>query len=211
MLVEVQSASHVSKDQLPRRLRVTAFSKTKILIGDTVSFSASLMPLPRPVEPGGFDYGRMLYFWSVGGTAHVKGEVTTHEAPISWRYELRRQFHALRSLMGERITSVIPGPLGAFANALITGERAAIPDSMNASLQISGLYHILSIFRWCVLGGAGLAGADSGLCLAPSDQEICRLRGAVCWPDLYATGGFWCCHRAQLHHDCCHVLCHIGG
>jgi len=145
MLVEVQSASHVPEDQIPRRLRVTAFSKTKILIGDTVSFSASLMPLPRPVEPGGFDYGRMLYFWSVGGTAHVKGEVTTHEAPISWRYELRRQFHALRSVMGERITSVIPGPLGAFANALITGERAAIPDSMNASLQISGLYHILSI------------------------------------------------------------------
>ncbi len=145
MLVEVQSASHVPDDQVPRRLRVTAFSKTKILIGDTVSFSASLMPLPRPVNPGGFDYGRMLYFWSVGGTAHVKGEITTHDAPVSWRYELRRQFHALRNVMGERITSAIPGPLGAFANAVITGERAAIPAAMNVSLQISGLFHILSI------------------------------------------------------------------
>jgi competence protein ComEC len=145
MLVEVQSASHVPDGQVPRRLRVTAFSKTKILIGDTVSFSASLMPLPRPVNPGGFDYGRMLYFWSVGGTAHVKGEITLHDAPISWRYELRRQFHLLRSVMGDRITSAIPGPLGAFANAVITGERAAIPAAMNVSLQISGLFHILSI------------------------------------------------------------------
>lgn len=145
MLVEVQSASNVPEGQMPRRLRVTGFSKTKMLIGDTVSFSARLMPLPRPVNPGGFDYGRMLYFWSVGGTANVKGEVITIDAPISWRYELRRQFHALRSLMGERITRSIPGPLGAFANALITGERAAIPDSMNVSLQTSGLYHILSI------------------------------------------------------------------
>ena len=145
MLVEVQSASNVPDGQLPRRLRVTGFSKTKMLIGDTVSFSARLNPLPRPVNPGGFDYGRMLYFWSVGGTANVKGEVTTIEAPISWRYELRRQFHSLRSAMGGRITHAIPGPLGAFANALITGERAAIPDAMNVSLQTSGLYHILSI------------------------------------------------------------------
>ncbi|MEO6607662.1 MAG: ComEC/Rec2 family competence protein [Aestuariivirga sp.] len=145
MLVEVQSATHIPDGQVPRRLRVSAFSKAKILIGDTVSFSASLLPLPRPVNPGGFDYGRMLYFWSVGGTAQVKGEVTIHDEPVSWRYELRRQFHGLRSSMGERITRAIPGPLGAFANALITGERAAIPDSMNLSLQISGLYHILSI------------------------------------------------------------------
>ena len=145
MLVEVQSATHVPMEQTPQRLRVSAFTKNKILIGDTISFSASLMPLPRPVEPGGFDYGRMLYFWSVGGTAHVKGEITAVEAPVSWRYQLRRQFHALRSVMGERITSAIPGPLGAFANAVITGERAAIPAAMNNSLQISGLYHILSI------------------------------------------------------------------
>jgi competence protein ComEC len=145
MLVEVQTASNVPEGQVPRRLRVSAFSKSKILIGDTVSFSASLLPLPRPVAPDGFDYGRMLYFWSVGGTAQVKGELTVVDAPVSWRYELRRQFHGLRSVMGERITKAIPGPLGAFANALITGERAAIPDSMNLSLQISGLYHILSI------------------------------------------------------------------
>ena len=145
MLVEVQSATHIPDGQVPRRLRVSAFIKNKILIGDTVSFSASLLPLPRPVSPGGFDYGRMLYFWSVGGTAQVKGEVAIHDEPVSLRYELRRQFHGLRSSMGERITRAIPGPLGAFANALITGERAAIPDSMNLSLQISGLYHILSI------------------------------------------------------------------
>jgi competence protein ComEC len=40
---------------------------------------------------------------------------------------------------------VIEGPLGAFADALITGERAAIPKVMTESLQRSGLYHILSI------------------------------------------------------------------
>jgi competence protein ComEC len=44
-----------------------------------------------------------------------------------------------------RIAEVIDGPLGSFADALITGERARIPRAMNDSLQASGLFHILSI------------------------------------------------------------------
>ena len=144
--IEVEDASHVPEGQIPSRIRVSAFTKQKLLIGDEVAFSARLTPLPRPVSPGAFDYGRMLYFQSVGAMGSVKGEVTLlSDDNVPWRFQLRRQFHALRSAMGARITAAIPGPLGAFANAVITGERAAIPAGMNKSLQISGLYHILSI------------------------------------------------------------------
>ncbi len=58
---------------------------------------------------------------------------------------MRRAFHGLRSAIGERVKAAIPGPLGSFADALITGERATIPKAMNESLQSSGLFHILSI------------------------------------------------------------------
>ncbi|HXV73611.1 MAG TPA: ComEC/Rec2 family competence protein, partial [Sphingomonadales bacterium] len=67
------------------------------------------------------------------------------ERTVPWSYKLRRIFHDLRSAIGERVHAAIKGPLGSLAEALITGERASIPKSLNTSLQASGLFHILSI------------------------------------------------------------------
>jgi competence protein ComEC len=64
---------------------------------------------------------------------------------VPWKFAERRFFHKLRSVMGARIMAAIPGPIGAFANSIVTGERASIPAEMNTSLQISGLAHIISI------------------------------------------------------------------
>ncbi len=41
--------------------------------------------------------------------------------------------------------AVLPGSVGAFATALVSGDRGDIPASTNASLQASGLAHIISI------------------------------------------------------------------
>jgi competence protein ComEC len=58
--------------------------------------------------------------------------------------------------MGARIHAVLDEPYASFAEALITGERSTIPAEVNRSLQVSGLYHILSIsglHMWLVAGG----------------------------------------------------------
>jgi competence protein ComEC len=47
--------------------------------------------------------------------------------------------------MSARIRQAITGPNGTIADAMMTGERAAIPNAMIQSLQSSGLFHILSI------------------------------------------------------------------
>src|SRR5690606_33791695 len=39
----------------------------------------------------------------------------------------------------------LPGPAGAIAAALLTGERSGIPDEVNTAMQLSGLAHLLSI------------------------------------------------------------------
>ena len=145
LVIELDSATNVPDGELPRRVRISTFDAPTALIGDYVHFTARLSPLPTPVMPGGFDYGRDLYFQSIGAMGQNTSPLVFEDRPVPWRFVERRLFHKLRSVMGARITSVIPGALGAFANSIVTGERASIPPEMNNSLQISGLAHIISI------------------------------------------------------------------
>ncbi len=145
LVIELDSATNIPSDELPSRVRVSTFDAPTALIGDYVHFTARLTPLPTPVMPGGFDYGRDLYFQSIGAMGSNISPPIFEDRPVPWRFVERRFFHRLRSVMGARITAVIPGPIGAFANSIVTGERAAIPAEMNTSLQISGLAHIISI------------------------------------------------------------------
>ena len=145
IVIELESATNIPETEMPRRVRISTFAAPNILIGDYVHMKARLSPLPMPVAPGAFDYGRDLYFQSIGAMGQGSSAPVIDVRPVPYKYVMRRFFHALRSAMGARIMAVIPGAIGAFANAVITGERAAIPKDMNTSLQISGLAHILSI------------------------------------------------------------------
>jgi competence protein ComEC len=147
LIVDIETVQGLPSDEIPQsvRLRATGKPGQELRIGDHITLTASLSPLPRPVAPGGFDYGRQLYFQSIGAVGRAKGSLTVGERTVPWSYKLRRVFHDFRSAIGERVHAAIKGPLGRFAEALITGERASIPKSLNASLQASGLFHILSI------------------------------------------------------------------
>ena len=58
--------------QLPRRLRLSFHCKDgEPAIGARIAFKARLAPLPSPVMPGGFDYGRQLWFDGIGGTGRI--------------------------------------------------------------------------------------------------------------------------------------------
>ncbi|NMD08973.1 MAG: ComEC/Rec2 family competence protein [Phyllobacteriaceae bacterium] len=73
-------------------------------------------------------------------------------------------------LVANRIKGVIAGPMGSFADALITGERAQIPRAMNDSLQASGLFHILSIsgLHMAMVAGSTFWLVRALLALSPS-------------------------------------------
>jgi competence protein ComEC len=146
LVVQITKAEGLVVAETPVRIQLTITGKHEPpRVGDVVAVTADLAPLPRPAQPGAFDYGRQLYFQSIGavGRSKVAPTVLTTETP--WRFKLRRAFHDLRTAIGARVKAAIPGPIGSFADALITGERASIPRDMNTSLQVSGLFHILSI------------------------------------------------------------------
>ncbi len=171
LIVDIETAQGLPLDEIPQsvRLRATVKPDQEMRIGDHVTLTASLSPLPRPVAPGGFDYGRQLYFQGVGAVGRTKGSLTAKEGTVLWPYKLRRIFHDLRSAIGERVHAAIKGPLGSFAEALITGERASIPKSLNTSLQASGLFHILSIsgLHMSLVAGGAFWAIRAALALVP--------------------------------------------
>lgn len=171
LIVDIETAQGLPPDETPRsvRLRATVKPDQELRVGDRIALTASLAPLPRPAAPGAFDYGRQLYFQGIGATGRAKGSVVTEEGAVPWSYKLRRIFHDLRSAIGERVHAAIKGPLGSFAEALIAGERASIPKSLNASLQASGLFHILSIsgLHMSLVAGGAFWAIRAALALVP--------------------------------------------
>ena len=99
----------------------------------TVRLRAVLMPPPGPVTPGGFDYGRMLWFERIGAVGFIISPPHLM-ATARWRIILQRTelgLTALRDRLTARMIAGIPGDAGVLAAALMTGDRAGISDPVN--------------------------------------------------------------------------------
>jgi competence protein ComEC len=112
--------------------------------GERVSLRAVLMPPPGPAAPGAYDFQRQAWFDRLGAVGFAVTPPKAIEgapSPAGWRL----QINALRQAVVERTLEAIPGPAGAIAAALLTGEMGAIPPDVMAAMRDSGLAHLLSI------------------------------------------------------------------
>ncbi|MEI7599219.1 MAG: ComEC/Rec2 family competence protein [Aestuariivirga sp.] len=170
MIFEPEQIEGVDQARLPKRLRLSLPDKAGVTpTGARVTFKARLSPLPSPVAPGAFDYGRSLWLDGIGGTGRVTSEAITLLDGPTLSAPLETWLASLRATMGARIHASLAEPYASFAEALITGERSSIPPEINRSLLISGLFHILSIsglHMWLVAGGVFWA-ARAALALVP--------------------------------------------
>ncbi|MGH6718285.1 MAG: ComEC/Rec2 family competence protein [Alphaproteobacteria bacterium] len=130
--------------QTPARVRVVAMGWHELPApGTRVELLARLGPPAGPAAPGAFDFARYAYFERLGGTGFAYGAGSILAPPE--RDGLGWYLSTTRHDLSERIRGAVPGTTGAVAAALLTGERAAIPESINDAMRDSGLYHLLSI------------------------------------------------------------------
>jgi len=171
MILAPSMIAGLPQERLPRHVRLSLPARWGDLRpGDLLAFKARLSPLPAPVMPGGFDYGRKLWFEGIGATGRITSEPVVRGSGAGFGDWLDARLSGLRSLIGARIQAVLEEPYASFAEALITGERSSIPPEINRSLQVSGLFHILSIsglHMWLVAGGVFFA-VRAVLALVPS-------------------------------------------
>ncbi|MCC7273684.1 MAG: ComEC/Rec2 family competence protein [Alphaproteobacteria bacterium] len=131
---------------MPRRIRFTVAARLAdpaARPGRLASFRGVLLPLPAPAAPGAFDFQRQAYFQGLGGLGFATSKVHTGTGAGGGGF--LEAIEALRHDMTVRIQGTIGGAAGAVAAALVTGERAAIPEDVNVAMRDTGLAHLLSI------------------------------------------------------------------
>ncbi|WP_428030305.1 ComEC/Rec2 family competence protein [Ancylobacter sp.] len=131
----------------PRRARITLAGRDPPPVGSHVTLRATLGPPPGPAYPGGFDFGRAIWLDGIGATGYALGKPRLSPVDVAPPFGLRitTWLDGTRHAIASRIRAALPGEDGGVAVALVTGLRDAVPESIEESMRISGLSHVLSI------------------------------------------------------------------
>jgi competence protein ComEC len=158
IVVQVVRSAEPRLNQTLERVRVAVRKGTAPAVGSFVEFKARLSPPLEPLRPGGYEFGRDLYFQRIGASGFVLGRIRTLDPPIQGGAWLRyaAAIDGMREAIDQRIRAVLPGDKGAIASALITGKRDAITTPVNESMYISSLAHVLSISGYHMAVVAGI-------------------------------------------------------
>ena len=135
--------------QYPKKVRVTAPQEemgrenSTINVGDDIWLRARLNPLPQPVYPDGFDFGRNLYFNSIGaiGYSYAPAQLDVQRTDLRVSDRLKR----VRNTVSQRIDKVLSTSSAAIAKALLIGERSSVDETTYDQIRRSGLAHVMAI------------------------------------------------------------------
>jgi len=162
-------------DGLPGTMRLRLSSPRlwpELEPGDWIRTRADIRPLPAPVMPGGFDFGRKLWFEGVRGTAFSIGDIALVDPPTEPALidRFAAGFQRFRDTITGRILAHMSARTGPVAAAFLTGERSGIDEEDNQAMQASSLSHLLSISGLhMMLAGFGVfAAIRYGVCLLPA-------------------------------------------
>ncbi|HUF55541.1 MAG TPA: ComEC/Rec2 family competence protein, partial [Thermohalobaculum sp.] len=164
----------------PERVRVSLLDTGREAAprpGTRVRAYARLSPPGGPVEPGAFDFRLRAWFDRLGAVGYARHPalVVPRPAPLV-RLEAARVWLAERRLaLSDALRHALPGPEGAFAAAIVTGDRSAIDEADAEALRLASLAHLLAISGLHMGILTGLVFAAVRLSLAP-------------WPALMRQG-----------------------
>lgn len=156
LIIAPASLGDLVSADLPARVRVRLrHGDGGVTPGDGVRLRVSVEPPPAPAMPGAYDFQRRAWFERLGGVGFALSAPERIATPASGA--IAEAIEAVRHGVTRRLRAALPGPDGAIAAALITGETHAIPPNDAGAFRDAGLAHILVI--------AGLhMGMVAGIC-----------------------------------------------
>ncbi len=137
-----------SLPKTPQRVRVSITRMEEpITPGDWIELRARLRPLPEPVAPGAYDFGRKLWFEGLGAVGFSIAPVRRIAPPreLTTLESFSDTISHFRRTVSARIMSGMSPRAGPIAAAFLTGERGLISDEDNQAMRDSSLAHLLSI------------------------------------------------------------------
>ncbi|MEM1300058.1 MAG: ComEC/Rec2 family competence protein [Pseudomonadota bacterium] len=136
-------------EDTPARVRLTILDPPEYLPlpGTRLRVYATLMPTGEPVEPGAFNFHRRAYFARLGAVGLTRGALipVPAEGAASMLDQARILVASVRTRLSRYLRETLPGAEGAFAAAIIVGDRIDIEDTDAEALRASNLAHLLAI------------------------------------------------------------------
>ncbi|MEX6507619.1 ComEC/Rec2 family competence protein [Jiella sp. M17.18] len=176
-VVDIAATARPTLSRPPERARILVASRHEpIAPGEAFYALVRLGPPSGPAYPGGYDFayspffdGLGAYGFSLGAPSSRPSEGSPAIGPGGGPGAVAIWLARLREAMTERIRAVIPGPEGAVAAALITGERDGIPDDVADWFRSTGIAHVLAIsgLHLAIVTGAAMALVRSLIALLP--------------------------------------------
>lgn len=132
-----------------------------------ITTTGSLAPPGSPVEPDGFDFRRMAYFMQLGAVGYSRNPVLP--ASAARVDSLQMWVFTQRMRISRAIQNRMSGQNGAFAAAILTGDRSGIDPEVLAELRVTNLAHLLAIsgLHMGLLSGFVFGLVRYGLALVP--------------------------------------------
>ena len=136
----------MAPERTPRRVRISLHGEQGYMTpvpGLRIALSAHLNPPAGPVEPGGFDFQRQAWFDGLGAIGYTRTPVLA-AGPVDGGGVALRLYRA-RMAISAWVQRRMPGNAGAFAAAVMTGDRSAMDKAVIEDLRASNLSHLLAI------------------------------------------------------------------
>ncbi|QKV18113.1 ComEC/Rec2 family competence protein [Oricola thermophila] len=170
--IEVLETARPRLRHAPEVVRATAAGPGDgFQIGGGIHGVVRLTTPSGPAHPGAYDFAFHSYFDGIGAYGFFLGKPSPATIPAeAGLFGQGRLFLAkLRRTIGDRILEAAPGRAGAVSNALVTGDKAGIPETVNEALRGSGLAHILSIsgLHMALVAATVMAGLRLGFAFFP--------------------------------------------
>ncbi len=159
----------IAPDRTPARVRISLHGDQRWLSpepGMIVGATAHLSPPSGPAEPGGFDFRLNAWFDRLGAIGYTRSPMVLLEpAQNGWALWVGR----IRAALSGHVRQRIDGQTGAFAAAILTGDRSAISTDTTSALRATNLAHLLAIsgLHMGLLTGTVFAAVRGALALWP--------------------------------------------
>ena len=163
--------ARMSPERTPAKVRISLYGSqpfTQYDPGDILILTGHLSPPAGPAEPGGFDFQRHAWFLGLGAVGYTRTPVLRLAVPKVQGFAT--QVFSLRMTISQAVQAAMPGETGAFAAAIMTGDRSGMGQGTLTDLRASNLAHLLAIsgLHMGLLTGFVFAVIRYGLALFPS-------------------------------------------
>lgn len=185
--------NRLSPERTPARVRVSLHGDVPavdVRPGQFVMTTGHLSPPSGPAEPGGYDFQRHAWYAGLGAVGYTRNPLL-RLAPAQRGGVGMRVFEA-RMTVSRAVQTALPGEVGAFAAAIMSGDRSGMSQDTLANLRASNLAHLLAIsgLHMGLLTGFVFAVLRSVMVLIPGVGLHWPVKKIAAFGALIAAGGY---------------------